>query len=132
VTIPANIADTFVVVKPDMTAESSQVTDTFFSELNTRYDEFRRHLLISSFSFDSDWPTWEMHPHGDEFVCLLSGDVELRLRDAEGERSLRLNSPGSFVVVPQNTWHKALVLEPASMIFVTPGEGTENREEPLL
>ncbi len=131
-TIPANIANTFVVVKPDMTAESSKVTDTFFSELNIRYDEFKQHLLISSFSFDSDWPTWEMHPHGDEFVCLLSGDVELQLRDADGERSLRLNSPGSFVVVPQNTWHKALVLEPARMIFVPAGEGTVKREEPLL
>ena len=126
----ANIADTFVVVKPDLTAESATVTDTFFSELDTRYDGFKKHMLISSFSFDSDWATWEMHPHGDEFVCLLSGDVEFLLRDAEGERSLRLDSPGSFVAVPQNTWHKAIVSRPATMIFVTPGEGTENREVP--
>lgn len=126
----ANIANTFVVVKPDLTAESETVTDTFFSELDTRYDGFRKHLLISSFSFDSDRETWEMHPHGDEFVCPRSGDVEFLLRDAAAERSLRLDSPGSFVVVPQNTWHKAIVSKPAIMIFVTPGEGTENQEVP--
>ena len=129
-TKPANIADTFVVLKPDLTADSEDVTDTFFGELNARYNGFKQHMLISSFSFNEDWSTWEMHPNGDEFVCLLSGDVEFLLRDAEGERSLRLNSPGSFVVVPQNTWHKAIVAQPAKMIFVTPGEGTKNQEVP--
>ncbi|MDE0753070.1 MAG: WxcM-like domain-containing protein [Woeseiaceae bacterium] len=87
-------------------------------------------MLISSFSFDSDWATWEMHLHGGEFACLLSGEVEFLLRDKEGKRSICLDTPGSFVVVPQNTWHKALVSQPETMIFMTPGEGTENREVP--
>ena len=39
---PANISDTFVVVKPDLTAESAMVTDTVFSELDARYDGFKK------------------------------------------------------------------------------------------
>ena len=126
----ANIDSTFVVIDPALQAESVAVTDTLFSELDQRYDQFKGHMLVSSFSFDSDWPTWEMHPHGDEFVCLLSGDVDLLLRGPAGERQVHLHAPGSFVVVPKNTWHKAIVNSPAKMIFVTPGQGTENRETP--
>lgn len=125
-----NISSTFVVIDPTLQAESVAVTDTLFNELDQRYDNFKGHMLVSSFSFDEDWPTWEMHPNGDEFVCLLSGDVELLLRGPEGERKVRLNTPGSFVVVPKNTWHKARVNTAAKMIFVTPGQGTENRESP--
>lgn len=130
VTESANIDSTFVVIDPALRAEGVTVTDTLFSELDQRYDNFKGHMLISSYSFDSDWPTWEKHPHGDEFVCLISGDVQLLLRGAAGERQVHLHAPGSFVIVPENTWHKAIVNSPAQMIFVTPGEGTENRESP--
>ncbi|MGI9203230.1 MAG: cupin domain-containing protein [Woeseiaceae bacterium] len=126
----ATIESTFVVINPALQAEGVAVTNTLFSELEQQYDNFKGHMLISSFSFDEDWPTWEMHPHGDEFVCLLSGDVELLLRGPAGEQKVRLRSPGSFVIVPKNTWHKAKVNSPAKMIFVTPGQGTENRESP--
>ncbi len=124
----SNIESTFVVINPKLQAECVAVTDTLFSELDQRYDHFKGHMLVSSYSFEDDWATWEVHPNGDEFVCLLSGDVELLLRGSDGERRLRLNTPGSFVVVPRNTWHTARVKSPAQMIFVTPGEGTENRE----
>ena len=43
---------------------------------------------------------------------------------------MRLDTPGSFVVVPKNTWNTAKVHAPTTMLFVTPGEGTENRESP--
>ncbi len=85
-------------------------------------------MLIASFSFDDDWPTWETHPNGDEVACLTSGDAELILATEDGEQSVRLDTPGSFVVVPKNTWHTAKVHTPTKMLFVTPGEGTENRE----
>jgi hypothetical protein len=31
------------------------------------------------------------------------------------------------VLVPPNTWHTGKVRRSAKMLFVTPGEGTENR-----
>ena len=34
------------------------------------------------------------------------------------------------VVVPKNTWHTALTDTDCAMLFITPGEGTINAEEP--
>jgi quercetin dioxygenase-like cupin family protein len=38
-----------------------------------------------------------------------------------------LGEPGAFIVVPRGTWHTARISTPTSMLFVTPGQGTENR-----
>jgi quercetin dioxygenase-like cupin family protein len=38
-----------------------------------------------------------------------------------------LTEPGSFVIVPKGTWHTARIAKPTSMLFVTPGEGTQNK-----
>jgi len=37
---------------------------------------------------------------------------------------------GSSVIVPKGTWHTPKVHAPTSMLFVTPGQGTENLEHP--
>ena len=127
---PADLRSTFVVVNRELQAETIAVTDTIWSDLDQRFGSFAGHSLIASFSFDDDWPTWEIHPNGDEVVCLMSGDAELILATEEGEQRVRLDAPGSFVVVPKNTWHTAKVHAPTTMLFVTPGEGTENRATP--
>lgn len=127
---PANLESTFVVIKPEFHAESISVTETIYEELDKRFDGFKNHSLISSHRCNNDWPTWEMHPNGDEIVCLISGDVEFSLRNGDGERQFRLRSPGDFVVVPKGVWHTAHVKKSAQLMFVTPGEGTEHRESP--
>ena len=50
---------------------------------------------------------------------------------SEGEDVVTLSEPGYYVIVPRGVWHTARVREPTQMLFVTPGEGTENREEPV-
>ena len=72
-----------------------------------------------------------MHPRGDEFVMLMSGDIEMILALPGGDSATRMNEPGSFVIVPKGTWHTAKVFAPTQMLFITPGEGTENREQPV-
>ena len=126
----ANLASTFAVMNRDFRIDSLPVSDSIYAELDERYDGLAGHLLVASHSFDGDWPTWEIHPHGDELVSLVSGDAELILRTDDGEQSIRCSSPGDFVVVLSNTWHTAKVHSPTTMIFVTPGEETENRESP--
>lgn len=126
----ANLTTTFVVMNNEFQIDELPVTDTIYAELDERYDGFTGHLLIACHSFDGDWPTWEIHPHGDELVCLLSGDAEMILRSSTGDVVQRLSDPGAFAVVPADTWHTAKVYAPTTMIFVTPGEGTENREIP--
>ena len=82
--------------------------------------------LVSEFEFAADWPTWEMHPNGDEFVYLLSGSADLLLEQPEGLTTLPLRGSGA-VVVPRGVWHTAKVHVPSRMLHVTLGSGTETR-----
>jgi hypothetical protein len=41
-----------------------------------------------------------------------------------------LETPGSFLLVPWNTWHTAIIEETASVLFITPGEDTQNEVLP--
>jgi len=122
-----DLASTFVVIAPDHSATPVAVTPTIFEELDRRFDRFEGRLLVSSFTFDQDWSTWEMHPAGDEIVCLLSGEVTMVL-DRDGVEDLvHLRTPGSFAIVPKGAWHTARTSVPTQMLFVTPGQGTDNR-----
>lgn len=91
--------------------------------------EFARYgqgWMISEFTFTQDWPTWEMHPHGDEFVYLLSGAVEMLLERGGAIETIALEGSGA-VVVPRGVWHTARVKMPSRVLHVTRGEGTLNR-----
>ena len=120
-----DLASTFLVLDRGHGATPVEVTPTIWQELGERFEGFECRVLLSCFSFDKDWDSWERHPAGDEVVCLLSGDVTMVLEGRAG--GVRLNEPGSYVVVPRNTWHTARTSVATKMIFVTPGKGTEHR-----
>ena len=116
---------TFVVLQPDHSAVPIAVTPTLYQELDRRFEGFKGRLLVSCYRFGADWETWEMHPAGDEIVCLLSGRAAFEF---EGRGVVaELTEPGSFVVVPRGTWHTARTGVPTTMLFITPGEGTQHR-----
>jgi mannose-6-phosphate isomerase-like protein (cupin superfamily) len=121
------LTSTFVVVEPDHKAIPIAVTPAIYDELDKQFENFKDRLLVSAFNFESDWSSWEMHPAGDEIVCLLSGDVTLVLDRNGAEQIIHLRDPGSFAIVPKGTWHTARTAVPTRMLFVTPGEGTQNR-----
>jgi mannose-6-phosphate isomerase-like protein (cupin superfamily) len=122
-----SLDDTCVVLHPDLSATVVDVTPTMYQELDRRFEGFKGRTLVGSFEFTEDWPTWEMHPAGDEIVLLLSGEAQMVL-DLEGaHRAVILEKPGSYVIVPKGTWHTARISKPTRMLFITPGEGTENK-----
>jgi len=45
------------------------------------------------------------------------------------DECIPLSDPGSYVVIPAGIWHTARTSVATRMLFVTPGEGTENRAE---
>lgn len=124
------IAKNFVVVDDKLRADVVPVDDELYAKLDETYSDFAGHSLISFHSFDSDWPTWEVHPNGDEFVFLVSGRADLVLQQGDKEDVVALDEPGQFVIVPAGTWHTGRISEPTQMLFVTPGEGSVNLEEP--
>jgi mannose-6-phosphate isomerase-like protein (cupin superfamily) len=119
--------NTYVVIGPDQSAVGVPVTPTIWQELDQRFDNFKGRLLVATFHFEKDWPTWEIHPKGDEVVVLMSGAADMVLDEGGRHRVVKLSRPGEFVIVPKATWHTARISTPTSMLFVTPGEGTENR-----
>jgi mannose-6-phosphate isomerase-like protein (cupin superfamily) len=120
----SGLADRWVVLGPDLSAAEVAVTPTVYEELDRG---FRHRLLVAMHRFDADWATWEVHPHGDEVVVLMSGAAEMVFDRGGKHESVQLSAPGDYVVVPRGTWHTARVSVPTAMLFVTPGEGTENR-----
>lgn len=130
--MPLRIQSNFVVMDGAFESETVEVTPTLYADLEQRYGDFAGRLLISSHAFEEDWPTWEIHPKGDEFVVLISGDVEMVFATRRGEETVQMSEPGSFVVVPRGVWHTARVHERTQMLFVTPGEGTRNSEAPEI
>lgn len=122
-----DLVSTYVVIDRDHSAIPIAASPTVFEELDRRFDHFKGRLLVSSFTFDTDWSSWEMHAAGDEIVCLLAGAATLVL-DRDGvEEVTHLQDPGAFVIVPKGTWHTARTTVPTKMLFVTPGEGTQNK-----
>jgi quercetin dioxygenase-like cupin family protein len=122
-----SLSSTYVVLGDNGDAIPVAVSDRFFEQLESKAGDFKGKRLISHFTFDKDWETWEMHPAGEEFVCLLSGQVDLILEQNGVENTVQLSTSGSYVLVPRGTWHTARVHTPSSMLFITPGEGTQNR-----
>ena len=125
------LATNFVVLNGEFRADVIPVTPDLYGRLDAEYSGFAGHLMISSYAFDDDWPTWEVHPAGDEFVSLVSVDADLVLAQADGDETIRMTEPGTFVIVPQNTWHTASIRRHSVMMFVTPGEGSVNAEQPV-
>ncbi len=127
---PHRLTATPVIMTPSGDAVAKPRTETFFQELDRDFANFEGHVLVMTFEFDTPWPTWEVHPHGDEVVYLLEGDTDLLLRLPGGEKTVRVSEPGAYVIVPKGTWHTARPHAPTRMLFVTPGEGTLNETEP--
>ena len=123
------LQNTFAVIKPDLSVETIDVSPTLYQDLDARFDQFRSHQLVATYEFTEDWPTWERHPQGDEIVILLSGAATMVLQREAGPQFVEMAVPGEYVVVPRNTWHTARVRTATRMLFITPGEGTENRAE---
>jgi mannose-6-phosphate isomerase-like protein (cupin superfamily) len=75
--------------------------------------------ILTVFRYEASLDYQERHPDGDEFVMVLSGDVELLLMAAGTERHVRL-ADGLGVIIPAGTWHQLIVHQPSSLLFVTP------------
>ena len=126
--VPLQLETTYVHLGPDGQAVPLEVNEKFWENLGSgHFDHLGAGRLVSQMTFTENWATWEMHPQGEEIVCLLSGAMALILLQENAERTVSLTSPGSFVIVPRGTWHTANVLTPGTMLFITPGDGTEHR-----
>jgi mannose-6-phosphate isomerase-like protein (cupin superfamily) len=117
---------TYVHLAEDGVATPLAGGEAFWSLPEAEIDRYGCGWLVSEFEFAADWPNWEMHPNGDEFVYLLAGSVELQLEQPGGLQRVVLTGSGA-VLVPRGVWHTAKVMAPSRMLHITRGRGTELR-----
>lgn len=87
----------------------------------------REGRLVSQHRFTEDWPSWEMHPLGDELVICIDGTMELVQEFPDGRRERVILEAGDYAINPPGVWHIAQIADHATAIFVTAGEGTQHR-----
>ncbi len=124
---PLQIKQDFVVLSPSKEASIERADETLCERLDTKYGDFAGHELISCYEFEADWASREAHPHGDEIVLLIYGEVEFILESELGEKSYTLTEQGQYIVVPKGVWHTAKIKRKSKLLFVTPGQGTEHK-----
>lgn len=78
-------------------------------------------------AIDGATEIWEMHPNGDEIVCVMERAGEVVLEQAGEQRKVDLGESGAYAVVPRGTWHTVTAHGVARMLFITAGEGTQHR-----
>lgn len=126
---PATLLSTYLHLKDDGSATLVEVTPELWPELTSRKrPELEAGRMVMQFDFDDDWTSWEMHPAGDEIGILLSGVVEVVMELDDSMETKWLSRPGELVLIPKGVWHTARVRKPASMVFITPGAGTQHKD----
>jgi hypothetical protein len=120
-----DLAAAYVQLSDGPSARRVALTESFWSEIDKRSD-LAEGRLVSIFPQRESWPIWEMHPAGDEIVCLLSGAIDLILEKPDGEQVIELRGRAACIV-PRGVWHRAIVHVPGDALFITRGAGTEHR-----
>lgn len=123
-----DIRETYLHVRDGGSTDTVPLTESFWNEVTSgQRPALEQGRLMTAFTFSEPWATWERHPAGEELVMLLSGDATLVLEEADGPRTVRLSTPGAYVLVPRGTWHTACTTVSTTLLFLTPGAGTEHR-----
>ena len=122
---PFDLQTTYVHLEDGGAARHIPVAEDFWARIGERTD-LHTGRLVTAFRMTDDWDHWEMHPAGDELVVLLSGSIDFRLRNWEGERTVELRGRGAYLI-PRGTWHVARLHEPCEMVVITAGAGTQVR-----
>jgi mannose-6-phosphate isomerase-like protein (cupin superfamily) len=122
---PFTLDRTYVYLSDDVAAVPIDVGADFWATLGDRKELQGGRLVVVTHEA-RDWSSWEMHPAGDEVVCLLSGAVDLILQEKASDRVVALRGRQA-VIVPQGTWHRAVVREAGDMLFITRGTGTQHK-----
>ncbi len=113
-----NLSSTYLRLGGNGSVEPIPVDETFWRKISTgQFGTFHNEFLVSYHTFDEDWTMWELHPNGDEIVCLLSGSVTFVLEQEGGNQSTHLTESGSCVIAPKGAWHTAEVDKQSHMLF---------------
>lgn len=127
---PRRLSDSFIHLGLGATAVPQPCFDgmEWYAGYGERHaSDGREGRLVAEHSFTESWPSWEMHPAGDEVVICTAGTIVLTQEFPDGHIDRVALGPGEYAINPPGVWHTADIEEPASAIFITAGEGTRHR-----
>jgi len=123
----ADLGQTYIHLADGPDATPVPVGPDFWATIERRRElHDGRLMMMFRFNSTADWPHWEMHPAGDEIVCLLAGALDLVLDDGTAQRTVALRDDATFVI-PRGAWHRGIVHRPSRALFITRGAGTQHR-----
>ena len=73
-------------------------------------------IFVGTFSGQSPW---ERHPHGDELLHVLEGEVNITILTEDGPAQTTLCT-GHIFVVPKGLWHRQRARVAVSLLSATP------------
>lgn len=117
--------DTYVHLDVGPGATPITVDDSFWATIDERA-ELHSGRLVTGVRMVDDWTSWEMHPNGDELIAVTEGSVRVQV-DHDGDTHDILVTAPEFVLMPAGAWHTMDAVEPARLLVVTWGEGTQHR-----
>jgi mannose-6-phosphate isomerase-like protein (cupin superfamily) len=115
---PFDLLRTFVHLQNDGHGHTVAVNREFWMGINSRgYDR-----VLGAFRFetpdDLHADSWEIHPHADEIIVLLSGEIEIVLEQGpKSTRNVPLE-PGRAFIVPAGVWHRLVMRAPGELLFI--------------
>jgi mannose-6-phosphate isomerase-like protein (cupin superfamily) len=131
----SDLLKNYLLLEPDGTAVLLPGGGDFWSQLMSgdatdpgirRLMGSEKGRLLSALPMVADWTNWEMHPAGDEILFMLEGKATFVLDLSHSLKEVVL-SAGRLLVIPKGVWHTAKVSEPARLLAITVGLGTQHR-----
>lgn len=125
---PIDLTETYVHLEPGPGVGIIDVDDRFWQTVGER-TELDSGRLVMAGETTADWDHWEMHPDGDELIMVARGSVRIHVDVPDGPTPAApvvLEAP-HLVSMPAGAWHTMDVIEPALVVTITWGAGTQHR-----
>ena len=112
-----------VEIEPEFSGEMD-----WFMQYATRHEsDGAEGRLVMLSTFEQSWDSWEMHPSGSELVLCVAGEVTIHQEAPDGSKTSESIGAGEYLVNAPGVWHTADVEHPATVLFITAGQGTTHR-----
>lgn len=120
-----DLLENVIHLSADGAASNIAIDEGFWGKIGDR-EELHEGRLMGAFRIIDDPDHWEAHPAGEEILFLISGSMDVVLKQDGKEHVVQLRDRGACIV-PRGVWHRQVIHRPSEFVFVTPGKDTQRK-----